>query len=448
MNHEDTEKIIDIKMLIFFILKRWKRIFACLLAGVLLGSCFAVLKGRKTVEDFNTSKLNMEQIVQYEHYQQLYRQQLATEAASVMQQMNPNEVYFAQQVFFLTMPANWADLIRQKYALLLSDVDVVDGLIEASGFGCNEAAIKELVTVQMTVNEPATLMAQSGFVPATGKFTVNVLAPTQESGDAMLELLYEAIEAMNKEMAERFDGFDAELMAHTYQFGYDEDVQNAQKKAADVLNNYTSTLVKLEKEMSDEDLEYYAEVYGAKHEVDEAKELLAMIKRIIKYAIVFGAFACILAVGIYGVRFLLDDHIKTAHEVHEYGLYTIACLQPSASKITFMDKLFAGGNLPVNSKEYLLNAMKALGCGNMVLSGDIHDQETAETMNWLASQMEDLQVVDRLACDESGLLTAKESDGAILFVRLWKTTAFDLKRELYVLRQIDKPVKGVVVLKG
>lgn len=33
-------------------------------------------------------------------------------------------------------------------------------------------------------------------------------------------------------------------------------------------------------------------------------------------------------------------------------------------------------------------------------------------------------------------------------VRLWKTTAFDLKRELYVIRQIEKPVKGIVVLRG
>ena len=104
--------------------------------------------------------------------------------------------------------------------------------------------------------------------------------------------------------------------------------------------------------------------------------------------------------------------------------------------------------LPTNSSEYLLNAIKALCAGKMVLCGDAQDAQAVEVMNWLASNMDELYVTDTLAKDENGLITAKSSEGAILFIRLWKTTAFDLKRELYVMNQIGKPVKGIVVLRG
>ena len=156
-----------------------------------------------------------------------------------------------------------------------------------------------------------------------------------------------------------------------------------------------------------------------------------------------------MACGCYGVLFLLDDHIKTAHEVIDYGLYTIACLQTGdMKKQDFVDKLFASGKLPTNSNEYLLNALRALCTGKTVLCGNKQDTQAVEVMNWLSSQMDELCVTDMLAKDENGLITAKESDGAILFIRLWKTTSFDLKRELYVMKQIEKPVKGVVVLRG
>ena len=45
-------------------------------------------------------------------------------------------------------------------------------------------------------------------------------------------------------------------------------------------------------------------------------------------------------------------------------------------------------------------------------------------------------------------IAAKESEGAVLFIRLWQTTLFDLKRELFVIKQLGKTVKGVVVLQN
>lgn len=130
------------------------------------------------------------------------------------------------------------------------------------------------------------------------------------------------------------------------------------------------------------------------------------------------------------------------------GLYPIACLQPAdAQKQDFVDKLFANHAIPTNSREYLLNACKALCTGKTVLCGDAQDASTAEIMHWLASQMDELSAMDLLAKDENGPIAVKESEGAIIFVRLWKTTASQLRRELDIVKKTDKPVKGIVVLR-
>ena len=448
MNYTESEKTLDLKQLLFFILKRWKKILLFLIIGALLGCGLAVVRGKPSPADMDTSSLNMERIIQYAHYQELYQQQLESEKTSVLLQMNPNEVYSAYSKFYVTMPSQQAELVRQKYSALLSDVDFLKELIEVSGLNCDERAIKELVSIYMSIVDPVTLWEQSGLAPATGKLTVSVTTPTKESGDALLKLLNEKTALLNAELAQRFSSFSVELLTETYQFGYVEVVSDTQGTAAELLQDYADVLLDLEKQMSDDELTYCSAVYLSNGASAPQKEMLSLIKHFVKYAFVFGALFALMAAGVFFLQFLLDDHIKTAHEVHEYGLYTIACLQSSQNKKSWIDKLFSDDKLPSNSKEYLLNAMKALATGKLVLAGDQNDPVTAETMKWLASNMDQLCVMDRLARDERGLLAAKEADGAILVIHLWKSTAFDLKRELYVMRQIGKSVKGVVVLRG
>lgn len=43
MNYAEDEKTIDLKQLLYYVLKRWKKILIFLLIGVLLGTGIAVL---------------------------------------------------------------------------------------------------------------------------------------------------------------------------------------------------------------------------------------------------------------------------------------------------------------------------------------------------------------------------------------------------------------------
>lgn len=446
MNYAEDEKTIDLKQLLYYVLKRWKQIFIFLMIGALLGSGFSLLRGQKTLDDLSDDdikELNMEYILQYNRVQELYELQKETNAKSIILQMDPNQVYRTSRTYYMTVPISDVNLISDRFYMIASDSNVLDELIEASGYDCDHRVIKELFGLSFSTIGSPTVWGQYGLTPLHAKVSISAMGPNEEIGEAILKVLDTHVLALQKTLSSEYSNFEYSLLDDNNQFGYDSGVRSSQESATNTLKTYENEIVGLEEKLTGDDKFYYAWTYKPE-EIE-----FSLLKQTIKFAILFGALFCMMACGCYGVLFLLDDHIKTAHEVIDYGLYTIACLHTGdVKKQDFVDKMFANGKLPTNSKEYLLNALRALCTGKTVLCGDKQDVQAVEVMNWLSSQMDELCVTDMLAKDEKGLITAKESNGAILFIRLWKTTAFDLKRELYVMKQIEKPVKGVVILRG
>ena len=446
MPYSEEEKTIDLKQLFFFILKKWKTILIFLIIGMVLGTGIALLKGQKTLDDYSEEELddlNTELVLQYYNTQLKYDMYKELEEMSVLLQMDYENTYTGSRSFFMGMPATDVDWIRAQYNKILSDVSILQELADATGLKCDQRTVKDLVWVSFSEIGASTWMGSMGFAPVNATVSYGVTAPNEEVGLRLLNLLEEKIMQVHDRMAKLYPTFTYETLSETSFEGFNSGVRSAHLDSLETHSSYITSIAKQKEELTDDDLYYYMLSY-------EPEEIeFSMLFQIIKWAIVIGAVMCILVVGVYGVQFLMDDHIKTAHELHEFGLYTIAVLNAGEPrKEDFVDKLFAGGKLPTNTREYLLNALRTLCTGKTVLSGDLQDADTASVMNWLAGQMDELCVTDRLACAEAGLSTVKESDGAILFVRLWKTTAFDLRRELYVMRKIDKPVKGIVVLRG
>lgn len=446
MNYAEDEKTIDLKQLLYYVLKRWKQILIFLLVGILLGAGFAMLRGQKTLDDLSADELkslNLETIRQYNYTLEQYELQKEKEKQSILLQLDPDLVYRTTRSYYLTFPADDLNLFSERYRLILSNADVLDELIAASGLRCDHEAIQEIVYLSFTTLKTSTVWSQLGLTPMNAKVILSVRAPSEEIGEAMLGVLNTHVIALQESLAEESPSFSCKKLADTSELGYDSSVHSEQKEFSESLKAYGDELVTLKKTMTDNDLFYYAWTYTPD------KISFSLIRQVIKYAVLAGAVLCILACGWYGVVFLLDDHIKTVQELTDAGLYPIACLQPAdAQKQDFVDKLFANPVLPTNSREYLLNACKALCAGKTVLCGDAQDASTAEIMHWLASQMDGFCAMDLLTRDENGPIAVKESEGAIFFVRLWKTTVSQLRRELDIVKKTDKPVKGIVVLRN
>ena len=93
MNYTEAEKTLDLKQLLFFVLKRWKKILLFLIVGVLLGCGLAIVRGKPSPAYMDITDLNMERIIQYAHYQELYQQQLESEKTSIVLQAGTHLVW-------------------------------------------------------------------------------------------------------------------------------------------------------------------------------------------------------------------------------------------------------------------------------------------------------------------------------------------------------------------
>jgi len=381
--------------------------------------------------------------MQYHRVRELYELQLENEANSIVLQMDPNNVYRTNKSYYVTVPADNARYISEQYESILSDEEILNELIEASGYDCTPTVIRKLVGVSYESMGSPTIWGDYGLKPYHGKVTVRAFGATSEVGEALLSVLDAHVIALHDSYIDNGVLLSYEVLSQSNIEGFSSTVYEAQEEQKKILKGYVNEIDTYKKELSADDMFYYSAMY------EPSEEESSPIIRLIKYAILLGAVSCFLICGYYAVRFVFDGHLKTADELREYGLYTIACLETGTPrKADFVDNMFNSGKLPTNSKEYLLNALKAMCDGKTVLCGDAQDENAVEVMNWIASQMENATVTDMLAKDENGLISAKDANCAVLFVRLWNTTAFDLKRELQTLKQIDRTVKGVVVLRG
>ncbi|MBP3663546.1 MAG: hypothetical protein J6J03_00130, partial [Tyzzerella sp.] len=303
MNYAEDEKTIDLKQLLYYVLKRWKQIFIFLLIGAIIGSGFSLLRGQKTLADLSDEDiddLNMEKILQYNRVQELYELQMENEKKSILLQMDPNWVYRTHRSYYLTIPIDDVNLISEQYYMILSDTAVLDELIAAGGFECDHHAIQELVGLSFSTIGSPTVWGQYGLKPMHAKVSISAMASNEVVGEALLSVVDAHVMALQEKLSEQYGRFSYEKLSDSNQFGYDGGVRSAQEASTSALKGYGNELVALEKELTDDDMFYYAWTYAPE------KIEFSLFKQTIKYAILIGALFCIMACGCYGVMFLLD----------------------------------------------------------------------------------------------------------------------------------------------
>ena len=147
------EEVIDLKELMFFILRKWRVLILAGLIGVVLGGGLGLVHPKKTVDDLEIDELHLKEISQYARYQELYDEQLRKEAESVYMNMDPANVWRGNKIYFFT--AHESDMIRisEMYNSIFRDERIYKDLIDVSGLECSEKAISELAWISFSKYE-------------------------------------------------------------------------------------------------------------------------------------------------------------------------------------------------------------------------------------------------------------------------------------------------------
>lgn len=437
---QKDEEVIDLKELILYILRKWRVLILAGLIGVAIGCGFGLLKPEKTIDDLEMDELHLKEIDQYARYQQLYDEQLEKEAASVYMNMDPNAVHSGQKVYYISAYESDMNRIAEGYSAILRDSQIYDELAQISGLGCTEREIHELVSVWFSRYDKGEIDPLFGDLKRSGKVTISIKSPNMDACSRIMEYLDARVMGVNEYFDAKLNEFSYEIISNTCNVGYDSGVVTARSNSAQLLAGYVTEMANLKKNLTEDDLLYYSEVYAAEEEEEEGG--LGWLKWGIVIGVLFGG----MMVCFYGAKFLLDDRVKTIDELkNTYGLHLIACLNGEKKVSSCVIDRMLMTKPQYNSEAYLKAALAAMDVKSIHVCGDMDNAQLNAQMELLSGE-EGVTVSDRLAVDENAQQMAKNADGVVLYVQLWNTKHAELVRELEIAHHVHARVLGVIVL--
>lgn len=428
---------IDLVQMIQYVLQKWKILLLAGVVGLLLGGAFGAMKTGKEPAQMDINDLNADQIQQYANYHQFYEDEVARQKESIYMNMDPEAVYMANKKYYIA--AQESDLNRLGLAIgsILQKQDVYDQVREKTGLTCSQRCLAELMSIWFTETEKKAIQLNDDN-SNDGRIYISVSAPSEEIGEEILAVLDAQVQAVCAQIAQTAEGgMTYEAMTQTGRTGYNGDVVSARLNGADRLAAYLETLSKIEKDLTDDDKAYYAQVYEGEWKPKN---------KMLKWAVLGGFAFFVLAGGWFALAFLLDGSVKGTDELEDrYGLHLLARVEPEGAakkNLRGLDKLFAEKPL-YNDGAYLSAALSATGISGLVLSGDLANAQIAQTMK-TAAQAGGYKVCDRFEVDAQAV--ADKMDGVVLFIQPWVTKKAQVLRELEICDFNGLPVIGFVAV--
>lgn len=433
----DDEMEIDLKQLLLFVLKKWKVILLFVLIGALIGAGFGMMKAKPEASQYNEEKAVL--YAAYEKAMEDYEAQTLHNAQSALYQLNPNAMYSSVRTYLLSAQseAQLGEMSRQLTAVV-QDEALLAEMADVCGLNGDITAAASLVSFTTEKMQSAEIGSY---------LTLTVSAPSKQSSLAMDGIVKAKLDAASALLKKSYGDTACQLVSDVQKYGYAENVFKAQQAGNNTMS-YKKTLRDNAKAMlTADEITYYSG-----NPTPDVQELAASakIKTIAKWAVIAAVVVAFLAACCYCVVYLFNGTLKTAEELRcVFGLYIISYLNTSSKgKKTLAERLLTGGEMPLNTTEYLFGAVEALGAEKTLLCGNAAVPAVADVKQQLLERFPALTAADNLATDDQAIAAASEAEGVIMVVQLWHTTTDELKREMEIVRKLKKTVKGVVVLKA
>lgn len=445
---------IDLLELMNYVGRRWRVLIVVGLIGILLGLGVGLLMPEPTVDSLEIEKLQLKEIEQYARYQELYEEQVEWEQESVYLNIDPHNAYTGNIRYYLTLKESDCAVVSQLYATILNNNEVYESLIEASGLNCSLRAVQELVWISCSSIDTQDQLSISGDLSQEAQLTVSVnpaqtvqvtigaTAPSEEACQVMLELLDEEVVEMNRYVEATYGAAVKERLTKPCEkSAYNSGIAKAKLNSTELLSTYNDKITTIAKLLTTDDKLYYSLVYD--DEIEEEESGLGWLKAGILGGLLFG----VLGVGAYCVSFLMNGTIKNLDDLRCYGLHRFATLEKTGpkKKLNALDRLFTP-KLRVQSDDYLVQALEAIQADRIVLCGDLDDPEIAAHAKRVGAASAKLSVEPQMVQSAETQLKACQSDGVLLFVRLWKTARADLEQEIRICQKLGISILGVAVI--
>ena len=441
MGHNEEYIEIDLREMLFYVLRRWKSVLAAgLVLAVLLGGAKAALEYKTMTDPEEQQKLEEDlrrydvQLRQYEELIEKNKEKIDAQQEyidrAVLMKADWRNVYVAKATYYVDsgyqiLPGNnYQDtdktaLLAWHYRNNLYDYLICKEFIEKTGMEAE--FLKDLISIQ---------------IPANNTISLTVKHPSESSAKAIMEDLQAQMEEIHGLLNETVKEHTLALVLDTCNGQVDEGLKAYQQAVYDDLQSYEEELLEYEKKLR--------ELEG------NAPDGL---NPIVKWAILGGLVGCVLMVGVYAFMMIAGGRVCAPDEVgrrYKIPMLGMACIgEKKPDRITGLLRRL-NGRLESNSEEnncYLAENLENRrgGAGKIVVFGDV-EQAAAVVGEILRNKLPhlELQYAASPLKDAAALRSLADCEGAVLVVAAERSRVGDIGRIVDLVKDYGKTIIGYV----
>lgn len=461
MNQSQTQelrpqvRVINLKHLFFFLLKRWRSLIALILIGAVLGGAYGFYKDSRPEYD-PYAEGNEADARQLQELERIYRNyQLVNEDAErnyVVQLPEDVQYYTGTLTAYVDAADDKTTRLMGDLFNVKNDETYLEALAEIVNLGSdmNRSSLAGMLEYQYTVgNNSTTVSIYTADTDGNyGLLTYTVHYATSEQFDRIVAYLKERLNRLDGEYRENYENYTFDLLGVT-KAEEDRSVTFQQRRTAaqasvDNLNRFMTILETAEKTTSPYNGASLGKYFRQHVMVSSEKAETGVMKKML----VLGAFGMIVLWGCYWIFvYVVRDRVYTRNAVAlEHGLLVLGVAGSDAPKNP-IDRFLARleGRRDFNSAEYLTRSLASLGEAPLILcslSDEPADKALADT---LKEGNADLRV-GNVTKDAELLSEAGESPAVVFLVRLGATRNQDLTAAMQVCRLHGYRILGAVLV--
>ena len=479
-SYQNYEQEIDLKDLMFAVLRRWRSIILVGIIFALLLGGFKAFRGLGQMKDAEYVASKQQEYDNSMDQYEMSKERLEKEIEnikvslesqndymenSVLMNINPYDEYTTSASFYVAtdyqiMPGmayqnpNTASSIMAAYMSMIQNGELYNTVLKRMDPGLDLRYLQELVTVEPDYDN--------------NMFHVRVISNTEEGAEEIMSLLMESLSEYQAAITQKIGPHLLNVIQDTQVPGPSAAPGSGEtNKTPEV---YTTVDLELEKKQQDQSARTQTlnqSLTDKTKELNELKEPAntlpstgSTLKSSVKYGVLGGVLGVFLAVFFICVAFLMSDKLVNERELRRrYGLMVLGVFDSGekkrlfASADRFLDRLEGTSARKMSSAQVCsvvaANVMNYVGEAKQILLVTSTGTEALDTVNGvLSAALPSLTLISGGNLDrEADAIRKAASCDAVILVEKRKASSFTgIERELEIVKSLDKKILGCIVL--
>lgn len=460
-NNNQYEQEIDLKDLMFSVLRKWRPIIVVAVAFALLLGGFKTAKGIGQLGDADYVKenkaaydLSMEQYEstkkrlerEIENIQDNIKSQEQYKKDSILMNINPYDEYVSAATLYIStdyqiMPGmayqnpNTSASILKAYMSIAQNGEMYNYVLGKMNNELSLRYLKELVKMEPDYDN--------------NMLSITVVGDSKQRAAKVMELLMDSIEESHEKLIQTIADHEVNIVDETSYVSVDLELEQQQQDLSANMEQLASSLQAKSKELTD-----------LKEPASGLLSKTSVLKGAIKYAILGGVLGAFMAVFFICVAFLMSDKLVNDKELRRrYGLMVLGTFKKSGKKKAFafvdrwLDKLEGAAERELEDErtfEVIAANVNnyAEGIKNVLLIGTVDRDALDRLCKGLESLMPGLSLTaGGNPCKEAETIKEAASCDAVIMVEQREKSMFgNMENELELMRSLNKKVLGCIVL--